>query len=143
MQSADAVTPAPTYGTPASSSRPCTVPSSPNGPWRTGNTTSTSASAPVTERSGRRAVSVARTSSLLGRLGGSSSGRGADVGGPRAQRPSRSISTGITSQPASASAAATLRPEATEISCSLERPPETTATRRLKEEAALARPASS
>ena len=41
MQSADAVTPDPTYGTAASSSRPCTVPSSPNGPWRIGRTTST------------------------------------------------------------------------------------------------------
>ncbi len=41
MHSAEAATPAPTYGTPASSRRPCTVPSSPNGPWRTGNTTST------------------------------------------------------------------------------------------------------
>ncbi len=44
MQSAEASTPAPTYGTPASSSSPCTVPSSPNGPCRTGNTTSTSES---------------------------------------------------------------------------------------------------
>ena len=41
MQSAEAATPAPTYGTPASSSRPWTVPSSPNGPCRTGSTTST------------------------------------------------------------------------------------------------------
>ena len=41
MQSADAATPAPTYGTFASSSRPWTVPSSPNGPCRTGRTTST------------------------------------------------------------------------------------------------------
>ena len=45
MQSADAVTPEPTYGTPASSSSPCTVPSSPNGPWRIGSTTSTAPSA--------------------------------------------------------------------------------------------------
>ena len=42
MQSAEASTPAPTYGTPASSSSPCTVPSSPNGPCSTGKTTSTS-----------------------------------------------------------------------------------------------------
>ena len=41
MQSAEAATPAPTYGTPASSSSPCTVPSSPNGPCRIGSTTST------------------------------------------------------------------------------------------------------
>ena len=45
MQSADAATPEPTYGTPASSSRPCTVPSSPNGPCRIGSTTSTAPSA--------------------------------------------------------------------------------------------------
>ena len=44
MHSADAATPAPTYGTPASSSSPCTVPSSPNGPCRIGSTTSTSPS---------------------------------------------------------------------------------------------------
>ena len=50
MQSAEASTPAPTYGTPASSSRPCTVPSSPNGPCRTGKTTSTSASVAATPR---------------------------------------------------------------------------------------------
>ena len=36
----EAATPGPTYGTPASSSRPCTVPSSPNGPCSTGKTTS-------------------------------------------------------------------------------------------------------
>ena len=45
MQSADAVTPEPMYGTPASSSSPCTVPSSPNGPCRMGSTTSTAPSA--------------------------------------------------------------------------------------------------
>ena len=45
MQSADAATPAPTYGMPASSSSPWTVPSSPNGPCRTGSTTSTAPSA--------------------------------------------------------------------------------------------------
>ena len=40
MPTADASTPAPTYGTLASSSRPCTVPSSPYGPCSTGKTTS-------------------------------------------------------------------------------------------------------
>ena len=38
MHSAEASTPAPTYGTSSSSSSPCTVPSSPNGPCSTGNT---------------------------------------------------------------------------------------------------------
>ncbi len=37
---ADPRTPAPTYGTPASSNMPWTAPSSPRGPCRTGNTTS-------------------------------------------------------------------------------------------------------
>ena len=55
MQSAEASTPAPTYGTPASSSSPCTVPSSPNGPCSTGNTTSTSESVVATSLPGSRA----------------------------------------------------------------------------------------
>ena len=56
MQSADAATPAPTYGTPASSSSPCTVPSSPNGPCRIGSTTSTAPSA----RAGAESASTGR-----------------------------------------------------------------------------------
>src|SRR5919106_1205590 len=40
IPTADPSTPAPTYGTFASSSSPCTVPSSPYGPCSTGNTTS-------------------------------------------------------------------------------------------------------
>ncbi len=40
MPTAEPRTPAPTYGTLASSSSPCTVPSSPNGPCSTGKTTS-------------------------------------------------------------------------------------------------------
>jgi hypothetical protein len=39
MLTAEPSTPLPTYGTPASSSMPCTVPSSPNGPCRRGSTT--------------------------------------------------------------------------------------------------------
>ncbi len=42
MPAALASTPDPTYRTSASSSRPCSVPSSPNGPCSSGNTTSTS-----------------------------------------------------------------------------------------------------
>ena len=41
MHTALASTPQPTEGMPASSSRPCTVPSSPHRPWSTGMTTST------------------------------------------------------------------------------------------------------
>ena len=40
MASADGRTPHPTYGLPAISKTPCIVPSSPYGPWSTGNTTS-------------------------------------------------------------------------------------------------------
>ena len=47
---------------------------------------------------------------------------------PRVQRPSRPISTSITSWPASRSPAATEAPERSEISCSEERPPRITAT---------------
>ena len=46
IDTADASTPAPTYGRSASSSSPCTVPSSPKVPWRTGNTTSIPGFAP-------------------------------------------------------------------------------------------------
>ena len=60
MQSADASTPAPTYGTPASSSSPCTVPSSPNGPCSTGKTTSTSERVVATSLPGSRAGSSGR-----------------------------------------------------------------------------------
>ena len=54
MPTADASTPAPTYGTLASSSSPCTVPSSPYGPCSTGNTTSSER--PVTTCRRRRAI---------------------------------------------------------------------------------------
>ena len=50
MPTADASTPDPTYGTLASSSSPCTVPSSPYGPCSTGKTTSRPR--PVTTRVG-------------------------------------------------------------------------------------------
>ena len=54
-------TPAPTYGTPAISSSPCTVPSSPKGPWRIGSTTSTSPSVAMTppDEAGTGSVSAA------------------------------------------------------------------------------------
>jgi hypothetical protein len=86
MQSADAVTPAPTYGTPASSSSPWTVPSSPNGPWRIGRTTSTSPRVSGGEpRDGTGSVSA--------------TGRSSSRGPPEfsSQRPSRPISIVCTS----------------------------------------------
>ena len=78
MHSADAVTPAPTYGTSASSRSPWTVPSSPNGPCSTGNTTSTSPRVAGTFAVGTGSVSATEPSS-------------SPV--PSSQRPSRPIST--------------------------------------------------
>jgi hypothetical protein len=120
MQSAEASTPAPTYGTPASSSRPCTVPSSPNGPCSTGKTTSTPARVAAISLEGSRASSDPgeACNSLL--LAGSS-----------CQRPSRSIRTDTTSLPLRSSAPITLVAEAIEIGFSLERPPRITAMRRV------------
>ena len=46
IPTAEPTTPAPTYGRSASSSSPCTVPSSPYGPCRSGSTTSTSSAGP-------------------------------------------------------------------------------------------------
>ena len=57
---------------------------------------------------------------------------------PSSQAPVRPISIDSTSAPPASSAAATLRAEATEISCSLERPPDRTAIRGLKESTAEA-----
>ena len=71
MHAADASTPEPTYGTSRHSSSPCTVPSSPNGPCRTGNTTSAPSSpppgvsatgAPSHDQRPSRATSTATTS---------------------------------------------------------------------------------
>src|SRR6266516_3461012 len=59
IASAEPRTPAPTYGTSASSSKPCTVPSSPKGPCRTGITTSTFARVAGTLSVGTGSVSTA------------------------------------------------------------------------------------
>ena len=56
MPTADASTPAPTYGTLASSSSPCTVPSSPYGPCSTGKTTSSADAGHDAAPSDRRAI---------------------------------------------------------------------------------------
>ena len=87
MQSAEAATPAPTYGTPASSSRPWTVPSSPKGPCSTGRTTSTAPSASAgfeSASTGSVSADAAPCNKLL--LGPSS-----------AQRPSRPIAIVVVS----------------------------------------------
>ena len=85
------------------SSNPCTVPSSPKGPWSTGKTTSTSGSPEPSAT-----------------VTGSPSCR---------QTPSRPISISVTSWPAVRRPPDTEAPEASETSCSEERPPASTATR--------------
>ena len=86
MQSADASTPGPTYGTFASSRRPCTVPSSPNGPWSATKTTSNAASAAGEPSVGTGSVPAGpEPSSRVSAARGSS------------QRPSRPISIVCTS----------------------------------------------
>ena len=63
MRSAEASTPAPTYGTSSSSSRPWTVPSSPNGPCSTGKATSAPSSPPAgSSATGARRRGVQRPS---------------------------------------------------------------------------------
>ena len=123
MQSAEAATPAPTYGTSASSSRPWTVPSSPNGPCSTGKTTST----PPSARGHRAVGQPARASSPRA---------GLELGcvAPRAERPAPvavDLDRRRRRSRAGSSAGDAARPTRRETSCSLERPPESTATRRL------------
>ena len=56
IAAADANTPEPTYGIPASSSNPWIVPSSPHGPCSTGKTTSTSRKSPTAASAGRTSI---------------------------------------------------------------------------------------
>src|SRR3954453_15465272 len=97
MHSAEASTPAPAYGTSRISSSPCTVPSSPNGPWSTGNTQS----APSSPRPGSSATGSPSSDHVPSRAmrtagppwpgGGRAAGgpRGAPPGGARAPPPPR------------------------------------------------------
>ena len=113
MQSADAATPAPTYATPANSSSPCTVPSSPNGPCRIGSTTSTLPRVAGAFAAGTGRVSATEPSAPE----------------PSSHCPSRPIATVAISYCSGSSPSSTARADASEISCSLERPPARTATR--------------
>ncbi len=116
MATAEAATPAPTYGTPAVSSAPCTVPSSPWGPWSTGKATSRprGGTSPASDTSWARpsgpgTIATGRPSTL--------------------QTPSAEMTTGTTSKRSGSSAAITAAADASETSCSLLRPPIRTATR--------------
>ena len=101
IATAEASTPAPTYGTSSSSSKPWTVPSSPNGPCRTGNT----ASAPSRPPEGS-----------------------ASAGRPERPAPVAVDAHGDASWPPCRARRAPTAAEDSETSCSLERPPARTAT---------------
>src|SRR4051812_41804340 len=136
MPAAEANTPAPTYGTPAISSSPWTVPSSPYAPCRTGNTTSTSdrtatprdASTSRPVGPGVSTISAPDTAVISGsrppRMDSERTSPSVST-----QRPSRVIPTGTTSYSSGSSAARMLPALTQEIACSVLRPPKTTATR--------------
>ena len=91
MHSAEASTPDPTYGTPASSSRPCTVPSSPWGPCRSGMTTTGNPSPDgATVGRGSTAVPVARSGAGSAAAPAASAARAVSS---RTQAPSRVMPT--------------------------------------------------
>src|SRR3954452_6158547 len=111
---------------PAISNSPCTVPSSPHGPCRSGNTTSTSAKAPSSV--GSPASGNGSPSSTCGSFW-SWIASAAASSATRTQRPLVVIPTGTTSYFVRSMAASTLPALTQEISCSVLRPPNTTATR--------------
>src|SRR5881296_2538238 len=149
MPTAEASTPAPTYGTSASSSSPWIVPSSPYGPWSMTTTTSrparNSAGMPPAGSTRTSAVEASAVSALSARSASAfltapvasplgrptracvaSAPRGSP---PTTQRPSRPIPMGTTIWPRCSSAAITEAADASETSCSPERPPKITPTR--------------
>ena len=92
IPTADAVTPAPTYGTPTVSRKPWSAPSSPVVPWTIGNTTSTR---PGATSAGTTAVPVG--SAVRKRSGTGPDARSArDSGGGR-NRPASLTAIGTTS----------------------------------------------
>src|SRR5271168_3149668 len=130
MPTAEASTPEPTYGTPASSSSPCTVPSSPNVPCSTGNITSIreggpagDSPTPISEPALGSGGSITRCPRL------STSGSSFCVFSPTSQRPSLVMPMGTASYFSGSSARSTDCAEAIETSCSPERPPKSTPTR--------------
>ena len=100
MAADEAKTPDPTYGVPAISSRPWRVPSSPQGPCRTGNTTSMSRIAPDVATAPMGSGTNTTDSPVSITVG--SSPAAVDVmasgfAGTRTHRPSGSTPTAITS----------------------------------------------
>ena len=90
----DASTPLPTYGTSSSSSRPCTVPSSPIGPCSRGITTVGPPSATAALMNGVASTSVPTGNNLPGSESGALASM-AWAAVSMAHRPSREMPTGV------------------------------------------------
>src|SRR4051812_32563115 len=102
MPTADPSTPDPTYGSPANSNKPCTVPSSPYGPCSNGSTTSTASDGPDADTNSARpgsdgnSTGVPATSNALGNAARAPSNC-ATASSASNHRPSVVIATGTTS----------------------------------------------
>src|SRR5580658_5414527 len=130
MPTADASTPAPTYGNPASSINPCTVPSSPNVPCKTGNTTSTpTLGCPAAGPNGTRVAALGSGGNTTRSPDFSTSANSFIELVPTNQRPSFEIPIGTASYFSGSSARITEAAEASDTSCSPERPPNSTPMR--------------
>src|SRR5581483_4841851 len=146
MLTADPSTPAPTYGTLAISRSPWIVPSSPYVPCRTGKTTSMGLSPSARARSPGRSARNATSPRWLGSVRIAAApgvstlpSVSAFIGSPvRSQAPSRVMPRGTTSYFSGSSAAMIDFAEASDTSCSPERPPKITPTRMRRLELPLA-----
>ncbi len=124
MPTADAVTPAPTYGTPSVSRNPCRTPSSPVVPWMIGNTTSTRpgriCSGTIASPAGSSRRNFSGTAPSARRRDDSTAGR---------NRPSSPTARGRTSYRVGSRARQIVRAEMRETSRSTDRPPKRTTIR--------------
>ena len=109
----------------ASSTRPCTVPSSPIGPWRSGMTTVVAGSlGRRRQQRGRRHLGPARVESSREVVGPASSA--AAAASAIAHRPSVEIPTGVIRYFAGSAAASTCAAVVHDTSCSADSPPNST-----------------
>ena len=135
IAAAEASTPAPTQAILAARNRPCSVPSSPVGPWTIGKATSISnATSPVAtsmiwpvSRPGTTASSVSLAFRAI-RFGSSGAWTKSSASAA-CQTPALSMPMTDTANRSRSRAATILRAEASETSCSAEAPPQITATR--------------
>ena len=128
MPIAEPSTPAPTYATSASSSSPCTVPSSPYVPCNTGKITSSEPSSCVIDDGVVATATVGASSSSFSRRG-SPVAPASIFSDCARQRPCLSMPINTGSKRVRSSAASTLRADRMETSCSAERPPNRITTR--------------